>query len=74
MRTWTLVVLVLGTAVWPVLCAAVYDPNAWLIPIDAPTAAVIATVLVVPSALIVWLLGLAVWWAGKRLRRSASGS
>jgi len=71
-RAWTLFVLVLGIAAWPISFAAVYDPDTWLIPIDAPAAALIATILVVPGALIVWVLGLAILWVRKRLRRSAS--
>ena len=71
-RGWTHVVLGLGTLVWPVLFAAVYDPDAFLIPIDAPAAALIATIVVATGAPIVWLLGLAVLWVRKRLRRSAT--
>lgn len=72
LRGWTHSVLALGIFAWPVLFAAVYDPDAWLIPIDAPAAALIATILVVPGALIVWVLGLAILWVRKRMRRSAS--
>ena len=71
-RGWTHFVLGLGILAWPVLFAAVYDPDAFLIPIDAPAAALIATIVVATGAPIVWLLGLAVLWVRKRLSPSAS--
>lgn len=71
-RGWALFVLMLGMFAWLGLFAAVYDPDAWLIPIGAPEAAFIATIVVAPVALVVWTLGLVVVWVREGRRRSAS--